>query len=99
MKNRNGNLGSRAGTLYVTRAATLEYQRLTRAPFETARRSLTERLHLATPERGRADTYLLPIRGDAKLHLRVFVVQEGALLVVPKIEAYEPPDCLSMYEP
>ncbi|MCK9513683.1 MAG: hypothetical protein M0R28_21000 [Pigmentiphaga sp.] len=90
MKNRNGNLGSRPGTLYVTRAATLEYQKLTRAPFETARRALTERLHLATPDRERPGAYLLPIRGDARLHLRVFVVQEGALLVVPKIEAYEP---------
>lgn len=82
-------LGDRQGHIYVTRAATLSYQKLTGAAFETARRTLTERLVHATPDPERQGCYLLPIRGDARLCVRVLVSAEGPLLVIPKLERYD----------
>lgn len=71
--------------LFVTRAATLEYQTHTRGRFEEARRELTERI-LATPEDAdQPGTYLL--RSPGMPTIRAYTKREHGLLVVPKIEA------------
>lgn len=77
-------LGSSGAHLYVTRAATLEYQAMTGAQFETARLALTHHLLDAQPDRG--GTYLAPVKGDFHRQLRARVVRKGPLLVVTKVE-------------
>lgn len=77
-------LGELNAHLYVTRAATLAYQEMTGAQFETARLALTNHLLDAVPQ---ADgTYLAPVRGDFHRRLRARVVRKGPLMVVTKVE-------------
>lgn len=75
--------------VYVTRSATLAYQALTGAQFETARRTLTERiLSSARPDPSAPGCFTLPIQApQGPLTLRVFTEREGRLLVVPKVSA------------
>jgi hypothetical protein len=81
-------LGSMGAHLFVTRAATLSYQTMTRAPFETARRALTERLLSATPSGD--GSYLVGFPGDPRRQLRAYVLREGNLLVVTKLVELNP---------
>jgi len=73
--------------VYVTRSATLAYQALTGAQFETARRVLTERLLSgATRDPEHKGCFLLPVELPAgPTVLRIWTEREGRLLVVPKV--------------
>lgn len=85
---KQNTLGSRGPHVYVTRAATLEYQQLTRAQFETARKSLTTRLLSAIPDPERPKCYLLHAQTPEGMQLlRVYTEKEDGLLVVAKVVA------------
>lgn len=82
-------LGGTAPHLYVTRSATLAYQKHVgdgSLRFETARRSLTLKLLDAVPDPEHDGAYLLDLYQHRKLYLRAFVVPHGRLLVVTKLE-------------
>jgi len=78
--------------IYVTRAATLAYQKMTGSPFETSRRALTERiLDSATKDPENDGCFLVRIQLRSGLEtLRIWTSREGRLLVVPKIAGAGP---------
>lgn len=78
-------LGGGQAHLFVTRAATLQFQVLTRLPFEEARRELSHLLLHAAPLGGRRWSIFLPEHGS----LVAYVVQEGGLLLVGSVALAE----------
>lgn len=85
-KTRKATLGDLAQQLYVTRAATVEYQRLTGAQFETARLSLTLRLLDAEPDEG--GSYVVDFEHPEYTHIRAYIKHDKPpLAVVTKIVA------------
>jgi hypothetical protein len=80
----NNTLGGRGLHIYVTRAAAIAYQTLTRTQFETARRTLTERLIRATPHPRFDGWYLFD--GEYAGKIMAYAQQEGNLLMIPKIK-------------
>jgi len=87
----NNPLSGRSPHLFVTRAATLAYQEITGAPFETARRALTERI-LAGAHRDpvHEGCFLLTVQLPSGLEtLRIWTHREGKLLVVPRVAVTE----------
>ena len=87
----NNPLSGRSPHLFVTRAATLAYQEITGAPFETARRALTERiLSGARADRENNGCYLFTVQLPTGLRtLRIWTHREGKLVVVPRVVAVE----------
>lgn len=86
MPPKSGRIGA-SPSLFVTRAATLEYQELTHTQFETARRTLTERLlETADPDPERDDCFLFHLESPTFSGMvRAFTHRRGNLLLVPHI--------------
>lgn len=93
-------LGGLTQHIYVTRKATLEYQKLTEIGFEQTRRALTERLLDAVPDRQLVGwwTFHLPHPTGMK-QIRAYVVREGMLLVVANLTTVSAPEPLTEFAP
>lgn len=89
-------LGAGNGHVYVTRNATLEYQKLVGAGFEQSRRALTERLLNAKPDSRLAGAWIFPLpHVEGVKWIRAYVVREGYLLIVAKIMTVSDPNPLT----
>lgn len=76
--------------LYVTRTAVLGYQEVMGGGFEAIRRKITTSLlHDPRPDPEHDDCFLLDAWDDAAMTyrtFRVYTIEDGPLLVVPKVE-------------
>lgn len=80
-------LGNSRLHLYVTRAATLAFQTYSQQGFEAARRTLSELLLAARPHPPDPGVYLATaLSADSAAQLRAYVLEEGGLAVVTKLE-------------
>ncbi len=91
MTTKNRTLGAGNSHIYATRAATLQYQALTRGGFEAARRVLSEAL-LSARYAGRvrdtaAHWYTFDHPTEIRKECRALVSEEGGLLVVTSVSA------------
>ena len=71
--------------LYVTRNAALDYQGITGAGFETARRQLTRHLLKARPDPEQAGALRFKIAGDHLREFRAYTAVEEEFRVVTKV--------------